>query len=360
MVTATKKPVVPAVDRLLDLIIQRQLLGTRVWQGIALDQVRQFDDQFVRELIGLLNARLPNVPDYGRDTTPANSARLESLFQRTDSLAAEVVRDMRGAAEANLLAVAKAESRWAMTALAEVLPESVQLKAVGANYLRSVTVARPFQGALLKDWYQGLEQTTRNVVRREIQQGLQRGQSVPNIVRRLTGTKANGRRDGALKTPRRHVTSMVRTAANHYSNHAREAVYEANADLIKGYRFVATLDFRTSKTCAGLDGQVFPLDATYPRPPMHWGCRSTTVPVPRTWREMGFAIDELPVSTRESLNGQVPEDLNFSEWFKGQDPRMQKEYLGPARFALYSQGLEIKDMLNADWKPLPVSALDVA
>jgi SPP1 gp7 family putative phage head morphogenesis protein len=46
----------------------------------------------------------------------------------------------------------------------------------------------------------------------------------------------------------------------------------------KKYRYVATLDSRTSSICAALDGREFEYGKG-PMPPQHFNCRSTTVPI---------------------------------------------------------------------------------
>ena len=348
-----------AADRLLDEVIARQLLFLRVREGLVAEQLELFDDAYSREMLATVVARLPQVPDLGWDTTPANSGRLAQLLAKLDDVAKEAFSKVAAKGTASLVEAAKLEAAWAAKALKKVLPIEVRLGEASLGYLRSIVVTRPFQGTHLKDWYKRLESDTKTRVRREIQQGLQQGQSVQAIARRLAGTKAAGYADGALAAPRRQIEAVVRTAANHVSTHAREATYEANRGLISGVRWVSTLDSRTTLTCAALDGQVFEMGQG-PRPPQHFACRSTTVPVLRSWRELGFDRDEIPATTRASLDGQVPADLTFEAWFQGRSEAFQKAYLGPARFELYQQGLQIRDMLTPSWKPLPVSALRAA
>ena len=63
-----------------------------------------------------------------------------------------------------------------------------------------------------------------------------------------------------------------------HPNAASKQVYKANEDVTEKYRYVATLDSRTSALCASLDGQEFEYDKG-PEPPQHFNCRSTTVAV---------------------------------------------------------------------------------
>ena len=78
---------------------------------------------------------------------------------------------------------------------------------------------------------------------------------------------------------------------------------EGGGSLLRGSRLLCALDERTCITCLELDGR---LDA--PPHPIHEGCRCTTVPVLKTWRELGIDLDEMPVGTRASAIGQVAAD----------------------------------------------------
>jgi uncharacterized protein with gpF-like domain len=89
-------------------------------------------------------------------------------------------------------------------------------------------------------------------------------------------------------------------------------VYEANQDITKKYRYVATLDTRTSAICRALDGKTFEYGKG-PTPPQHFNCRSTTIPV-IDYDELGFTPP--PAGTRASQGGQVPANQSYGQWLK--------------------------------------------
>ena len=69
---------------------------------------------------------------------------------------------------------------------------------------------------------------------------------------------------------RRQLDTLVRTITNHASSISRQQVYNANADLMEGYQWIATLDSSTTLICGTRDKKVF--QAPYgPMPPAHWG-----------------------------------------------------------------------------------------
>ena len=76
-------------------------------------------------------------------------------------------------------------------------------------------------------------------------------------------------------------------------------VYKANQEVTEEYRYVSTLDSRTSAVCRNLDGQVFKYNEG-PTPPQHFGCRSTTVAV-INYKKWGFSPP--PAGKRASADG---------------------------------------------------------
>ena len=180
--------------------------------------------------------------------------------------------------------------------------------------------ARPFQGRVLKDWLKGAEESQAKQVREVIRQGVVEGQTIDQMVRAIRGTRAAQYRDGALEVSRRGAETMVRTAVTHVSNVAQMQVFEANADVIKAWKFCATLDSRTSLVCASLHGKQFALGAG-PLPPRHPNCRSIAIPV---------------VAPIEGL--KPFEAPTFSAWLKKQPLAVQENILGVSRAKLFLSG----------------------
>ena len=74
---------------------------------------------------------------------------------------------------------------------------------------------------------------------------------------------------------------LVRTESNAIMNDTVRQVIDSNP-LVKGYRFRAVLDSRTSKICQEHDGEYIPKDQAKPGvnyPPLHPNCRSTVTTV---------------------------------------------------------------------------------
>lgn len=115
---------------------------------------------------------------------------------------------------------------------------------------------------------------------------------------------------GAIKARR-----LIRTESCFFFGELTAQAYEECG--IKKYRYVATLDLRTSKICRELDGEVFLVSerqAGKNYPPMHPWCRSTTI----------SAIDDEALSkmTRAAYNPEtgrtekVPANMTYDEWYQ--------------------------------------------
>jgi len=115
-----------------------------------------------------------------------------------------------------------------------------------------------------------------------VRNGLLTGETTPDIAKRLIGQLQFGE---TAKTARQlaaaggeltsiadnQIMALVRTSINQVANAASQQVYEANQDITKKYRYIATLDTRTSARCRALDGREFEYGKG-PMPPQHFNC----------------------------------------------------------------------------------------
>ena len=127
--------------------------------------------------------------------------------------------------------------------------------------------------------------------------------------------------------------ALVRTSLNQVANEASQQVYEANQDVTKRYRYVATLDGKTSPICRALDGQEFEYGKG-PKPPQHFNCRSTTVPV---IDYEGLGVTPPPPSKRRSRDGLVPANQTYGQWLHNQSKETKADILGPEKVPYFNR-----------------------
>lgn len=111
---------------------------------------------------------------------------------------------------------------------------------------------------------------------------------------------------------------LVRTETNFIANQSELDAYKRLG--IEEYRYIATLDTRTSDICQSLDNQVFKIDdakAGVNLPPVHPNCRSTTI--------MHDAEEPLKERIAKDENGKsiyVPGNMSYSQWLQKYHPEL--------------------------------------
>ncbi|MBV7475387.1 phage minor head protein [Pseudoxanthomonas sp. PXM05] len=322
--------------------------------------LQRYSMDVVRRMIALLNrsdARLAAQLSEALLRLDAASFTVERL----EATLAAVRATNRAAYDAILVALesdlrnfAEYEAAYEVRALHSPMPAAVALQVpvygVPAEQVYAAALARPFQGRLLADWVANLEESRATAIRNAVRLGFVEGRTVPEIVRSIRGTRALNYADGLLARPRRELEAVVRTAISHTAQTARQLTYDANADIVKALKWVSTLDGRTSPMCRIRDGLEY--TATVPHKPvgghkvpwgdgpgrLHFNCRSVSVPVLKSWRELGLDADEVPPATRASMDGQVPADTTYGSWLARQSAARQDEILGPERGRLLRSG----------------------
>lgn len=223
-------------------------------------------------------------------------------------------------------------------------PLALKMDIPDVQTLRTLVTKQPFQGGTLGQWMSGLNKRLATVARQEVTIGVTNGESISEIARRL-----HARVPGQL---RRDLKAIVRTAVTSVTTATRETTYRNNDELVKGVRYVATLDLRTTSICASLDGKVFEIDEG-PRPPLHFNCRSTTIPILKSWEELGIPAKDIAPTTRASMDGQVPAQQTYGTWLKNQPAALQDEALGRTRGRLFRQGkIQINSLIDQQFRPL--------
>ena len=338
-------------DELLDAAVRHQVFLGRYATGL------------VRRIVKLLNEADADLVGQIIAKDPQNASgtwsvrRLQRLLDAIREINRDAYNSLRKRARQELVELAAYEADFNARAIAAQMPIDLDIVRPTRQLLRAAVTDRPIHGVLLKGWIENLSNTRQRQLEQAIRLGLVEGETIDQIVRRVRGTKARQFRDGILDLNRRHAEAFVRTAVNHTATAARETLYTENDDLVKSVKWVSTLDSRTTPICRARDGKVFPVDEG-PRPPAHVGCRSTTSPVLKSWRDLGFDLDELSAGERASMNGQVPADLTYGPWLKRQPVDFIDDVLGKTKSKLFRNGdLPIERFVDNRGKELTLAEL---
>lgn len=349
----------------------------------------------LKMLQGLESSLIKDLEDV-TGKTPLNVARLKALLAQTSgtiSTAYDAIAKHNGK---TLSKIAQLEATKTVNVVNDAL--NVAVTTVGHTPAQLAAIASKVlvNGKHPSEWWKDQDASTRDRFATAMREGMLKGESIDDLARRVRGTKDRGYTNGIMQVSKAQAEALVRTSVLTTANTARIESLKANGDVVKGIQWIATLDSRTTPICRALDGLQWTLpdlkpvghDKAFPGPTAHWNCRSTQIPVTRSWDELAGPkaklktadgetgnLDELlqkklvaggmdpeqaakvKADTRASMDGQVP-TMDFDAWLKTKPEDFQDSLLGPQRAAMWRNGqVTMRQMTDQDNNPLTVEDL---
>lgn len=158
-------------------------------------------------------------------------------------------------------------------------------------------------------------------MRKELVRGIAVGDNPREVARKLMRA-TEGHFNGGLA----RATRIARTEMLDAHRNGSLAGAKANKDLLVGWKWQCTLDRRTCPSCLAKHGTLYPVDDFGPED--HQNGRCARIDITKTWRELGFDIDE-PAD-------QFPD---ARAWYDGLTDESKLELMGPTRKQLLDDGL---------------------
>lgn len=336
-------------EEIQDGIIRHMVFLERYKAGIVTEMVTLLNKADV-DLFEQIHRRLIDI-GRGYNLSALETRRLEELRQAIINTRQALFASIADKMADELQNFAVYESDFYAKSVSGAVSNAgvtVALNQPSLAQLKAVVTHQPFQGRLLKEWFDGLAVSDALRVNDVVRTGIVQGQTTDQIVRRIRGTRARGYRDGILEVSRRNMAGVVHTGIAHTTSRAKDELYAANADILVGVKWVSTLDGRTSPQCRSLDGKVFPVTEG-PRPPMHFRCRSAVVP---------YLGESSIKGLRASATGAVPDDMTYEQWLKSQSPKVQDEILGKSKAKMFREGnMPLERFVDPDGKPYTLQEL---
>ena len=168
---------------------------------------------------------------------------------------------------------------------------------------------------------------------------------------------------------RNQARALVITSVTSVASQADHAVYEANERALVGWQYVAVLDSRTTPLCAHRDGKIYPISDRSHLPPAHFRCRSTTVPIFKSWSDVadleGVAqvrrknLEKLSDEEKARYDGQTPLKESYDAWLRRQTQGVQLRHLGDyTRAKLFADGgLSVDQFSNPEGNSVGIKEL---
>jgi SPP1 gp7 family putative phage head morphogenesis protein len=157
-----------------------------------------------------------------------------------------------------------------------------------------------------------------------IRTGLVRGLATganPKTTARDIVKRTEGDFNGGLA----RAMTIARTETLDAHRAAAAVAQNENADVLRGWMWLAATSDRTCPACLAMNGTEHPLDE--PGPLGHQNCRCSRVPLTKSWADLGIDLDE-----------PAPAATGSQAWFDSRDEATQRSILGPARYAAYLRG----------------------
>lgn len=304
-------------EDLADLTISRQLVLQRVSNGLS----KQVADHY--------EAMIDDI-----STTILKSGNISNRLRQT-------IKDIKEQLsvpnfDKEFKDLAKQEVNYTQKAYNSVIGVDVFKNIPPESAMSSILNTSLIEGATISAWMQDLEASQAFDVERAIKLGMTLGETNNQLAQRVVNT---------MGVSMRNAQSIVITGTSAVTNKARMDFYSENDDIIAGYQSIAVLDGKTSDVCIAYSNAKYTKDfkpignsPSYFLTPRHFRCRSTHIPILKTWRELGIDEDELPIGTQSSDMGYLPQDYSFSDFLKLKTKEQQNEILGNGKAQLWRDG----------------------
>lgn len=318
-------PPAPIARDALDTAVRHQVYVERVSANVAAG-VKQKTAR-----IGKVTTR--KILDLDGELAQLTSDQLDALLVAAKKENLQVMLDALAELTPQLEQLGLYEGQFAAKSLGGIT-RGVRIRALKAGEAYQAALADPITATgqklevFLDEWTERQAKAVSNLIGK----GYSTGWTNQQMIQAINGTKAAGYADGIVANAGTAAEAVVRTAVQHVASAARMETWARNSDVVTGYRFIATLDGKTTQICRSLDGRIFKLGEG-PVPPLHIRCRSTTVA--EVSDEFAF-LDE--GATRSSATGYVDANQTYYGWLKNQPAEFQADAIGETRAKLLRDG----------------------
>jgi SPP1 gp7 family putative phage head morphogenesis protein len=342
----------------------------------------------LRGLEQMLVDKINQADIVGVQRTAFQIARQENLLKQIRDTIKTAYGEVAGTVKSHLIDLSEVSQMRLVKIVNEVFGSDVFSTALTPADLRELVTDAMIQGHASAAWWAKQGQDLQHRFAAQIRMGVANGETNNQLVQRIRGT-STGRSEtmtidglnsdvpayvgGIMDASTSEATGLVRTAVQTISNNIHQSVFEDNADVLNGIQWLSVLDGRTTQQCRALSGGTWSFDGSpiknspvkipYPGPPpIHWNCRSTIIPLVKSWSQLAGrripGLSDLPEATQASMDGQVAGDLTYEGWLESKPVAFQKDVLGDAKWQLWNSGkLTLSQMIDQSGNPLTIGEL---
>ena len=327
-------------DDLADEILSREL------------SLNRFDAELRRRVVDKLSTMNNEILNKLKgDITSWNRAYFNENLRDLRKLIDDYYAEIAEMTAKDMTELAYSETGWIQETVNDLVETDLFVKPTDKQTDKISTEAL-IQGATLASWW--LKLSADAYFRISTQMRIGYGSGDKNIY---------GKVKAQLKTNTSSAETIVRNSVRTVASDARNVVYLKNTSKIAGKKYVAVLDNRTSLGCIAYDGSLYTMDnqpigkksLPYRELPAHFNCRSVYV----IYLKEAKYLDDIPESTRSSMDGQVPADTTFQDFLERKGKAFQDEVLGKGKAQLWREGkITLQQLIDQSGNPVTLKELD--
>jgi len=259
--------------------------------------------------------------------------------------------------------LAKDQLSFTHNVLSETMNKVWTVERPSISIAEDIVLKRPlYKEKTLEQGWQGIANLERKRIEAVIRRGIAENFTVDRIADEV-------RKASAFKITKFHSKALVVTAITHVKSSIDHEIFKANKKAIVGWQYVAVLDSRTTPLCAHRDGTIYPPEDTVHLPPAHYYCRSTTIPVFKSWEDLSKLENVAQVRKRNLAgltkkqiafyDGQTPMHESYNEWLMRQPREVQLKHLGDyQKLDLFRKGqIHLNKFTNEKGKSIGITDL---
>ena len=170
-----------------------------------------------------------------------------------------------------------------------------------------------------------------------------------------------------LGTTLTRAMTIARTESIRALREAQMESYRANPNIVREWQWQASMDKSTCLVCMAMHGKRFPISESMSS---HPNCRCVSVPVLRSWAELGemigvdaTGIDEMGPTLEEQAKRYGWSDerlaqlkarrMSGADFFSGLSPEKQIDIMGKSRWIAWKDGIiSLDGTVKETWSPV--------
>jgi len=342
-------------DKLTEISTRHQVFIERLKAGTANKYIKELE-ALDRDIFNIIASQdFDSLDDLSR-------TKLKSIQSEIKKIQKEAQEKISKDIEKDLKELANSEKDFERKSLLSAVKSNESIKRVNndLSYVSALQLPITVNGLVYADYYKDWSTSKIQQVDALINNGWKAGWTLKEFKDNYFGNKRLNVK-GLTTKQKFDAETFLSTAIQHVAGVARQNVWEANKDILKGWKFTATLDNRTSDTCKSLDGEIFEVGDYEYNPPVHYRCRSSQTAIVKD--EFLVEIEDPTRSARSGETGKsinVSADLNYYEYLQTQSKEFQIQALGKSKQAILERRGATwfkKNNVNKYFKPLTLQQL---